>query len=96
MPDGRYRFRYTSWDGQRKTIYSWRLAKNDKVPEGKKYTESLREMEKQIHADSFDKIVSNGGDLTVLELVQKYVNTRVGVRISTRRGYQTVQIFFES
>ncbi len=93
MPDGRYRFRYTSWDGHRKTIYSWRLAKNDKAPEGKKYTESLREMEKKIHADSFDKIVSNGGDLTVLELVQKYVNTRVGVRISTRRGYQTVLNF---
>ena len=50
MPDGRYRFRYTSWDGQRKTIYSWRLAKNDKAPEGRKYTESLREMEKKIHA----------------------------------------------
>ncbi len=52
-------------------------------------------MEKQIHADSFDKIVSNGGNLTVFELVQKYVNTRVGVRISTRRGYQTVLNFLE-
>ena len=38
-------------------------------------------MERRIHADNFDQIVSDGGNLTALELVQKYVDTRVGVRV---------------
>ena len=93
MKDGRYRFKYTSWDGKEKVVYSWRLDRNDKAPQGRKQTESLREMEKRIQADSFDRIVTNGGNITVLELVQKYVDTRVGVRITTKRGYQTVLNF---
>ena len=52
-------------------------------------------MEKRIQADSFDHIVTNGGELTVLELVNKYVATRVGVQLSTKMGYRTVLNFFE-
>ena len=51
---------------------------------------SLREKEKQIEADLFDHIVTNGGKLTVLELVEKYVSLKTGVRHNTVAGYKTV------
>ena len=62
MSDGRYRFKYQDSFGNTKVVYSWRLDRNDRTPEGKKKTASLREMEKQIQADQFDHIVSNGGN----------------------------------
>ncbi|MBQ2101861.1 MAG: site-specific integrase [Lachnospiraceae bacterium] len=90
MSDGRYRYKYRDTFGDERVIYSWRLDHNDRAPEGKKRTLSLREMEKQIQADQFDHIVSNGGNLTVLELAEKYVSTRINVRQTTMAGYQTV------
>ena len=88
--DGRYRFRYIDEDGKEKNVYSWRLDKNDPMPKGKKRELSLREKEKQIEADLFDHIVTNGGDYTVLELVEKYVSLKTGVRHNTVAGYKTV------
>ena len=90
MSDGRYRFKYIDSFGKERVVYSWRLDHNDRAPEGKKRTASLREMEKQIQADQFDHIVSNGGNLTVLELAEKYISTRTGVRPTTQAGYGTV------
>ena len=88
MPDGRYRFKYVDENGNEKAVYSWRLDHNDATPSGKKKTLSLRELEKQIQADLFDHIVTNGGNLTVLELVEKYIGTKVGVRPTTQAGYR--------
>ena len=90
MPDGRYRFKYIDSDGREKAVYSLRLDHNDATPQGRKRTLSLREMEKQIQADLFDHIVSNGGNMTVLELVEKYIATKTGVRPTTKSGYRTV------
>ena len=70
--DGRYQFKYQDNDGKVKFVYSWRLDKNDRTPAGKKRELSLREKEKQIEHDLFDRIVPNGGNMTVLELVKKY------------------------
>lgn len=56
----------------------------------KKREPSLREKEKQIEADLFDHIVTNGGNYTVLELVEKYVSLKTGVRHNTVAGYKTV------
>lgn len=88
--DGRYRFRYLDEDGKEQNVYSWQLDKNDPMPKGKKREPSLREKEKQIEADLFDHIVTNGGKLTVLELVEKYVSLKTGVRHNTVAGYKTV------
>ena len=90
LSDGRYRFKYIDSDGQEKCVYSWRLDHNDKTPEGKVRTLSLREMEKRIQADLFDHVATNGGNLTVMELTQKYISTKIGVRETTRAGYGTV------
>ena len=47
-------------------------------------------MEKKIEADQFDHIVVNGGKLNVLELVEKYISVKTGVRPTTMAGYGTV------
>ena len=88
--DGRYRYRYIDEDGKEKNVYSWRLDKNDPIPKGKKRELSLREKEKQMQADLFDHIVTNGGNYTVVELVEKYVSLKTGVSHNTRAGYKTV------
>ena len=89
-PDGRYRFTYLDTDGNKKDVYSWRLDHNDPYPKGKKKDLSLREKEKKIEQDMFNQIVSNGGNYTVLTLVEKYVSLKTGVRHNTEAGYKTV------
>lgn len=88
--DGRYRFTYQDTDGNTKDVYSWRLDHNDPYPKGKRKDLSLREKEKQIEQDMFNQIVSNGGNYTVLSLVEKYVSLKTGVRHNTEAGYKTV------
>ena len=88
--DGRYRFRYLDKDGKEQNVYRWRLDKNDPTPKGKKRELSLREKKKQIEIDLLDHIVSNGGKITVLELVEKYTSLKTGVRHNTASGYRTV------
>ncbi len=88
--DGRYRYRYIDEDGKEKNVYSWRLDKNDPTPRGKNRELSLREKEKQIHADLFDHIVTRGGNYTVIELVEKYTSLKTGVGHNTKAGYKTV------
>lgn len=56
--------------GKERCVYSWRLDHNDATPKGKRRTLSLREMEKKIQADHFEQIATNGGNMTVLELVE--------------------------
>ena len=89
-PDGRYRYKYIDAFGVTRYVYSWRLDKNDTMPAGKKREASLREKEKQIIADLFDKIVPAGGKLTVIQLVNKYISLKTGVRPSTEASYRTV------
>lgn len=91
LPNGRYRFKYTDANGEVRYLFSYRLDHNDRMPkEFRKKGPSLRELERKVQADLFDKIVPNGGNLTVLELVEKYVATKVNVRESTKTGYKTI------
>lgn len=88
--DGLYMYKYTDVSGNIKYVYSWRLDKNDRIPAGKRGGLSLREKEKQITADQFDHIVSEGGKLSVLELVEKYVSLKRGIRHNTMANYNFV------
>lgn len=88
--NGRYRYKYVDSFGESKYVRSWRLDKNDPMPAGKPFELSLRELERQVSADLIDQIVPEGGKLTVLDLVEKYVSLRKGVRPSTEAGYKTV------
>ena len=88
--DGRYAFKYVDANGQVQFVYSWKLEKTDKTPTGKRDDISLREKEKMIQRDLYDGIVPNGGEMTVLQLVEKYVLQKTGVRHNTEAGYKTV------
>ena len=88
--DGRYRYVYKDAFGKRASVYSWRLTKSDPHPQGKRKDISLREKEMEIGGALRDGIAANGGDLTVLELVQKYVKQKRGVKHNTQANYQFV------
>lgn len=91
----RYRYKYYDGTGKARYIYSWKLDKNDHLPENKKNGPSLREQEMVIHTTQYGHIALDGGNLTVLELVKRYTATKIGVRESTKSGYQTTISFLE-
>lgn len=88
--DGKYQFKYYV-NGKPHFVYSWRLEPTDKLPVGKKPCLSLRELEKQIGYDLDSQLDPVGKNITVMELVERYLRTKTGVRDSTRAGYRTVQ-----
>ena len=88
--DGRYIYQYTDVLGNRKSVYSWKLLPSDKTPSGKRKGLSLREKEKQITADLNSGIIPCSGNMTVLELVEKYISQKAGVRHNTQANYNFV------
>ena len=88
--DGRYAYVYTDCRGKQKFIYSWKLEPTDPLPAGRRKCVSLREKERELLKDLEDGIASCGGELTGLDLVQKYLLQKTGVRHSTKAGYKTV------
>lgn len=88
--DGRYAFVYTDCFGKQKFLYSWKLEPTDSLPAGRRPCKSLREKEKVVLKDIDDGIVPYGGNLTVLELVKKYIGQKTGVRHNTQANYNFV------
>lgn len=88
--DGRYAFKYIDSTGKQQFVYSWKLEKTDKLPQGKRQDISLREKEKVILKELDDRIVPRGGEMTVLELVRKYILQKTGVRHNTEANYNFV------
>ena len=88
--DGRYQYDYIDTIGIHRCVYSWKLENTDALPYGKRNCKSLRQKEKEIENDISDGMVTYGDSTTVLELAQKYVMRKTGVRASTRTGYKTV------
>ena len=71
------------------TVGNWSLRIN--FQRAKKPCLSLRELEKQVNTD-LDMLVNIvDGQMTVCELVDRYLKTKTGVRQSTKQGYVTVQ-----
>ena len=83
-------FAYLDGYGKQKFLYSWKLEITDKLPAGKKDCVSLRDKIKLLQRDMGDGIVLNGGEMTVLQLVQKYVAQKTGVRHNTEANYKFV------
>lgn len=92
--NGKYQFKYHV-DGKPQFVYSWRLEPTDPLPIGKKPCLSLRELEKMVGYDLDNRLDPTGKNMTVRELVNKYVATKRGVKNTTRAGYKTVQKFLE-
>ena len=87
LNDGRYRYRYTDTNGKRHAIYSWKLTTTDRLPAGKRQCKSLREKESDLQKDLADGINTYGAQITVNELVKRYLDTRTELSINTDKAY---------
>ena len=72
-----YQFRYTDITGKRRTIYA-------------KDLKELRKQEEKIQKDIDDGINYCEGNINVIELVERYVSLKQGVRHATKVGYNFV------
>ena len=88
--DGRYRYKYNDAFGKRKSVYSWRLTESDPYPNGKRKDIPLREKEKEVEKALRNAVATSGGNMTVLELVQKYISQKRGVKHNTQANYNFV------
>lgn len=86
----RYSYKYYDSEHKPQYLYSWKLEPHDKLPEGKRECLSLREKIRQVQKDKADGIQTQGGDMTVLALVKRYLATKTGVKPTTEAGYKTV------
>lgn len=87
---GKYEYKYQDASGKRKTVYSWKLAPSDTMLRGKRNDLSLREKEHLIQKELNSNLVPGGGEMTVLELVQRYLGQKRGVRHNTQANYNFV------
>ena len=74
-----YEYRYSDGHGKVQSVYG-------------KTLESLRKKEKTIQRDMADGIDYATGEITVSELVDRYMNLKRDLSENTRRGYVTVHI----
>ena len=72
-----YQYRYTDPYGKRQTIYESDL-------------QELRRKEKEIQRDLEDGINYAGGQITVIQLLERYIGLKKGVRYNTKVGYRYV------
>lgn len=72
-----YQYRYTDCRGERHTIYASTL-------------QELRQKEKEIQHQIEDGMDYAAGQITVIELLEKYISLKQGVRYNTQIGYQFV------
>lgn len=75
--DGIYQYRYTNCRGKRKCVYSTTL-------------QELRQKEKEIQKQLDAGIDYEAGQITVIELLEKYIGLKKGARYNTQVGYQFV------
>ena len=88
--DGKYQYKYAV-NGKPKFVYSWKLEPTDKLPAGKRPCLSLRELEKQIGHDIEQRLDPTKKKMTVMELVEKYLSTKTGMRPNTMTNYNFVR-----
>ena len=72
-----YQYRYTDIRGKRQTVYSSDL-------------KELREKEKEIQKQLDDGIDYAAGKITVIQLLERYISIKQGVRYNTKVGYNFV------
>ena len=88
--DGKYQFKYLV-NGKPRFVYSWKLEPTDKLPNGKRPCLSLRELEKEIGFDLEHRMDPTKKKMSVMELVEKYLSTRTGMRPNTLTNYNFVK-----
>lgn len=78
-------FRYPDNTGERHTVYSWKLVSTDKLKEGQRDSQELRDMKKRILKDLDDSIKTRDAEhMTVDDLFERFMNIRKDLRESSR------------
>ena len=72
-----YQYRYTDFRGKRQAIYDSDL-------------QELRKKEKEVQKQVDDGLDYMAGQITVIELLEKYISLKQGVRYNTKVGYKFV------
>lgn len=90
---GRYSYKYTNPLKQRKVVYSWRLTEADITPPNCQHKKPLRVMEKEIQRLLLRGIYAE--DMTVCDLVERYLMTKTGVSHNTKDNYNFVRKLLE-
>ena len=86
--DGKYEYKYADSNGERHSVYSWKLVATDKVPEGKQGGTSLRDMEKQIQKDLEDNLlIYQTRKMTLNSFWDQYIELKKELKESTRTNY---------
>jgi len=88
--NGKYQFKYHI-NGKPHFVYSWRLESTDPQPVGTKPDLSLREKEKLIGYDLDNQLDPLGKNITVNELVERYLSTKTGAKNNTKNNYGFVK-----
>lgn len=86
----RYEYHYKDFFGKARVISSYRLEMTDQLPKGKRSSKSLREKEAEINACLENNIDVDGAKLTLLEVVDRYLNflyNRKKLAHNTKVGY---------
>ncbi len=86
----RYEYHYKDCFGKARVISSYRLEMTDQLPKGKRSSKSLREKETEINAYLENNIDVDGAKLTLLEVVDRYLNflyNRKKLAHNTKVGY---------
>lgn len=86
----RYEYHYKDCFGKARVISSYRLEMTDQLPKGKRSSKSLREKEAEINAYLESNIDVDGAKLTLLEVVDRYLNSlynRKKLAHNTKVGY---------
>lgn len=87
--DGMYEFRYVNAQGEKRSVYSWKLVATDKVPPGKRCKEPLRDIERRVMRDLEDGIDTIEAYRTTLNyLFDDYIETKYELKQSTRTNYK--------
>lgn len=87
--DGMYMFRYTDVRGVRRCLYSWRLTKTDKMPDGKRASEPLRDQEAKVQQDIRDGIDGyKAANTTLNRFYDEYIALKYELKDSTRCNYK--------
>lgn len=92
--NGKYQYKYIE-NGKPKFVYSWRLVPTDPQPIGKQPCLSLRELEKLVGKDIDSRLDPMWKNLTVNDLIARYLRTKTGVKYSTTKNYDFVRNIME-
>ena len=88
--DGRYMYCCVDKNGEKITVYSWRLTKSDPYLAGKKKDISLREKEEELQRNLINEIGIGKSRMSLDNLVNKYFKTKKRLRKSTLCNYQSL------